>query len=184
MPNNVNSILGNNSIEEQNKRILQQNGMLPGQVNVTTPQQVVQLAEIERELMQEKFYREQIEWRNKTEVYRQAFDRLMQMNVDSFSLTDATFLVENAFLDGKLSYEKYLDAINFKVKQVKQILRREQLDTANNLALNYGIQKLFTQSNYYYDFGKKQLTYIPQYKYDFEDFRGEKDYDVPRKKDR
>jgi hypothetical protein len=164
---NVNPIPASNAIEEKKRHVLQQNEAV---------QQQAQHADIENELMEIERKRKYKEWLAQTIHYRGAYNQLMQMNVDSFSLTDATFLVENAYLDGQLSYEKYLDAINFKVKQVKQILRRQQMDSTSDLALNYGIQKLFSQPNNYYNAKAKQVITVPPFKYDFDDYLGEKDY--------
>jgi hypothetical protein len=55
-------------------------------------------------------------------------------------------------------------------------LKRENLNTKNNTALNYGIMKLYQQNNNYYDKKTKQSYSVKPFRYDFEDFRGEKDY--------
>lgn len=174
LPTNTNPIFAGNTIEEQNRRILQAHNMLPGQTN--TPQQINQLADVERDLMEEKLYREHIEWSNKTAIYRQAFDMLGQMNPDSFSISSAVFIVENAFLDNKFPYKEFLNALKLRADHVKQILKRENLDSKNNIALNYGIQKLYASSNTYYNPATKQTVTVPPFKYDFNDFRGEQDY--------
>lgn len=166
-------LAGQSSIEQQNRQILQQHNMLPGPTNA---RQVQQMAEVERDLMETEFYRKHVEWMNKTQSYKQAFNALAQLNPDSFSLTKAMFLVENAFLDSKLSYEQFQNAIKLRAQHVKQILKRENLNAKNDIALNYGIQKLFSQANAYYNSKTKQTVNIPPFKYDFEDFRGEKDY--------
>lgn len=59
---------------------------------------------------------------------------------------------------------------------VKQILKSENLNAKNNTALNYGIMKLYQQNNSYYDKKTKQSYSVKPFRYDFEDFRGEKDY--------
>jgi hypothetical protein len=135
-----------------------------------------QQAFIQRELMDEKMYRESIEWMNKTKSYRQAFNELAKLNPDSFSLSKAVFIVENAWFDNKFQYEKFKLLLQSRAKVVKQLLKNENLDTHDNMALNYGIQKLYKQTNYYYDNKSKQTITIKPFRYDFEDIRGEKDY--------
>jgi hypothetical protein len=154
--------------EDQNKRIIQQQ-------NLVNPNQVSQQAKIERDLMEDDFYRKHIEWLANTKAYRNAFNDLLHLNPDSFSLTRAEFDVENAYLDDKLSYDKFLDGVKLRASHVKQILKREKLSTKNSLALNYGIQELFQHSNSYYDNKTKKLVTIRQLKYEFEDYKGEKD---------
>lgn len=164
---------GQNSIEQQNRQILQQAGMLPGATNA---QQVKAMAELERDLMEGKFYRDHLEWMEKTKSYRQAFKTLNSFNPDSFSISKAVFTVENAFLGNKYSYENFKNALKERAELVKQILKRENLNTKNNTALNYGIMKLYQQNNEYYSKKTKATYRVKPFRYDFEDFRGEKDY--------
>jgi hypothetical protein len=175
VPSNNNShTLADNSIEEQNRRILQQHNMLPGPQSIS--QQVGQLTEAKLDLSEEELYRGRREGLNKSANYRMAFNMLNGFNVDNFSITNAVFIVENAFLDNKLSYNEFLNALKLRADLVKQILKREKLDSNNNLALNYGIQKLYTQSNAFYNSKTKKTVNIPPFHYDFNDAWGERDY--------
>ena len=163
----------NNSIEEQNRQILQKHNMLP---QATNARQVQQLADIERDLIETNFYRETVEWMNKTKSYREALTNLLKMNPNSFSLTTAEYLVENAFFDNQLPYKQFETNIKNYTQLIKQILKREGLSTKNNTALNYGIQKLFSQHNTFYNNKTKQSVTAPAFKYDLNDYMGEKDY--------
>jgi len=164
---------GQNAIEQQNRQILQNAGMLPGPTNA---RQVQAMADVERDLMEEKFYRDRLEWMNKTKSYQEAFQTLSKFNPDSFSISKAVFTVENAFYGNKFNYDGFEKALKQRAELVKQILKRENLSTKNNTALNYGIMKLYQQPNNYYDKKSKQTFSVKQFGYDFEDFRGEKDY--------
>lgn len=113
----------------------------------------------------------------KGQSYKMAFEKLLRMDPNSFSITKALFLVESAYDEkGKLTYEQFMQSINKGAAIVKQLLKREGLSDKDSLALNYGIQKLFRQTNSYYDSKTKQTYCIAPIKYDFEDYRGEKDY--------
>lgn len=170
----TNSILNNQHfIEQQNQQVLRQHNQL---ANATNSRQVQQLAEIERDLMQEKFYREHREWLNKTAGYRDAYSQLLQLNPDSFSITKAVFIIENAWYGNKYTLEQFRTRLQLEAKIIRQQLKNEKLDVKDNLALNYGIQKRFKQSIYYYDPRKKKTITIKPFGYDFEDFQGEKDY--------
>jgi hypothetical protein len=138
--------------------------------------EAMEKAAIHNDLMGIAFYRERIERLAKTKSYHQSFNALQQLNPDSFSLSKAIFLVENAYLDNQLQYDKFMQGIAAYADFVKQILKREGLSPKDNLALNYGIQKLFSQQNLYTDPKTKQTYLVPPLKYDFDDFRGEKDY--------
>lgn len=174
-PTQPNPILDNNNlIQQQNQKILQQSNMLPGQP--TNADQVKQMADVERDLMETKFYREQMEWLAKSQSYRQAYNYLSQLNPDSFSITKAVFAVENAYMNNKLSYNELTKALKERADLVKQILKRDGLNSKNNLAANYGIQKLFSQQNMFYSAKYHKSILVPSIKYDFDDFMGEKDY--------
>lgn len=172
LPNNPLTQM-NSSIEENNRRMLAQNGMLPG---FTGADLVKQRADVERDMMQEKFYQEYLAWYKKTEVYRNTLSTIESFNPDSFSLTKAVFLVENAYQDNKYSYQDFLNGVVSRAELVKQILKREGLSPKNNLALNYGIQKLYQRYNQFYDKATKRTYDVKPFRYDFDDIRGEKDY--------
>lgn len=135
-----------------------------------------QLAEVKNDIAQEEFYKKYMEWAEKTKSYQQAFKTLSSFNPDSFSISKAVFTVENAFFGNKYNYESFENALKQRAELVKQILKRENLNTKNNTALNYGIMKLYQQNNNYYDKKTKQTYSVKPFRYDFEDFRGEKDY--------
>jgi hypothetical protein len=164
---------GQNIIERQNRLILQNAGMLPGAANA---RQVQAMADAERDLIEEKFYRDHLEWMNKTKSYQEAFQIFSKFNPDSFSISKAVFTVENAFYGNKFKYDVFDNALKQRAELVKQILKRENLSTKNNTALNYGIMKLYQQPNNFYDKKSKQTFSVKPFGYDFEDFRGEKDY--------
>ena len=73
--------------EDQNKRTIQQQ-------NLVNPNQVSQQAKIERDLLEDDFYRKHIDWLNKTKSYREAFNNLQHLNPYSFSLIKTEFAIE------------------------------------------------------------------------------------------
>jgi hypothetical protein len=136
----------------------------------------LKLAETQKELKQEKFYRDYVAHLEETKIYRNSYTQLLNsFNPDSFSIIKATYLVENAFYNNTLPFDRFANAINARASLVKQILKREQIDPTNNTAINYGIQKLFSKPNNYYNAKTKQSTTVQPLKYDFKDFKGEKD---------
>ncbi|PZF71604.1 hypothetical protein [Taibaiella soli] len=100
----------------------------------------------------------------------------MQLNPENFSLADAVFITENAFYNNTISYSQYSNAIHHRVNLVRQILKREKLDTSNQLALKYGIQQLNQRDNSYYYAERNTTMNVPPLKYDFDDFMGDKDW--------
>jgi hypothetical protein len=161
----------NNVITSPDKQIEQYERDLQA---VTQSEQ--QKRNIQSDLRQEEFYKKNIAHLEETRLYQNTFNVFKQLNPDSFSITDAIFLVENAYSDNKLPYDRFVNALKQRAELVQQILKREKINSKNNLALNYGIQKLFSQSNNYYFAKTKQTITVQPVKYDFEDFKGEKDY--------
>ncbi len=108
--------------------------------------------------------------------YRQAFDQIMGMDGDNFSITKAVFLVENVFYDNCLSFAEYIKTIKAKTDLCKQIMKSENLNPDNDLAKNYAIQKLFSGRAKIFDKHTKSWQPVKPFRYDFEDFRAEKDW--------
>ncbi|MBK7882545.1 MAG: hypothetical protein IPJ81_00905 [Chitinophagaceae bacterium] len=160
----------NSTIAEQNSRAMAEaDKMIYNELNKEN-----QAAFIQKELAEAGLYdKQRLE---ATKSYRNSFTQLNALNPDSFSIAKAIYLVENAFYKNQFSYEQFENAIQNRAELVKQILKREHIDPNNNLALNYGIQKLFSQANRYFNPKTKQTIDIPPLQYDFDDYMGEKDY--------
>jgi hypothetical protein len=162
-----------NSIQERNNNIIAEDLR---QYNLKEETEKQQYTSIKNDLMEMPSYRAEMDWRAKATNYINAFNEFNKINPDSFSLSKAIFLVENAYLNNQLKYDKFKDGITVRANFVKQLLKREGLSTKSSVALNYGIQKLFSKKNLYTNPKTKQSYLVPPLKYDFEDFMGEKDY--------
>jgi hypothetical protein len=142
----------------------------------TAAQQVIRDADIEREQMLNSVYSKALEREYAIHPYREALARLLKVNPNDFSLSQAVYEVENAYLDNKLSQEGFNQALRFRVDQVRQVLKAQGLSPKNNLSVNYAIQQLYEHPNVYFD-AKTQLNHtVPPFKYELEDYMGEKDY--------
>jgi Transglutaminase-like superfamily len=167
---NNNPILNsNNPIEQQNQLILQQQN----QIANNRQQQILEAQEDIKNFEKEEEYNK---YMAASQPYINSYAQLSKLNPDSFSITKALYLVENAFENNKFSYEQFANAIKLRADIVKQILKREGINPNNNVALNYGIQKLFSQANNYYNPKTKQTVTVQPFKYDFKDYKGEVDY--------
>ena len=168
-----------NTIEEQNNKLLRELGVFPGRAApllYESSQRAMQQADLERELMEEQFYKAHAEWWIKTKSYRKAYEDLTALNPDSFSLARAQFIVENAYYDNQFEYAAFTRVIDFYAGVVKKILQQEGLRSHSNMALNYGIQKLFQQNNTAFDKAAGKTITVKPFRYDFTDWKGEKEY--------
>lgn len=115
-------------------------------------------------------------YRAASQPYINSYYQLSKLNPDSFSITKAIYLVENAFDNNKFSYQQFENAVKQRANFVKQILKREGINSTNNTALNYGIQKLYSQPNNVINPKTKQLATLQPLKYDFKDYMGKQDH--------
>ena len=107
--------------------------------------------------------------------FSEAYQMLLKMKQGKilYSLKDAVFIVENAYGVKTLSYSEYSKRIKEKVELCKTILKEKKISQANQIGLNYVIQKLFSEKIIRYKDSVK--TIISPYKYDHIDFIGRKD---------
>ncbi len=111
-----------------------------------------------------------------TQSFQKCLKSLLQLNPDSFSITKAVYLSEAPFYNTPPPFEVFENAIKLRAIHVKQILKREGLSINNNSAVNYAIQKLFSQDNIYHDAKTNKDFLVKKISYDFDDFYGEKDW--------
>lgn len=105
----------------------------------------------------------------KDSYYNSAYEEIVKMleGKDSLSFKRAEFLVEWAYLNGEPDYNKYcsdIDSVVFILRNFIRINNLQQYKTAGNFALF----EYFTKPNL--------LNGNKPFKYDFEDFAGEKDF--------
>lgn len=112
--------------------------------------------------------------------YQHALEQLQEMvflNNNAFSITDAIYLTENTYFNQKLSLTWFNNAIKSKVELCKDIMRKEKLDSSNNLSKNYAIQKLFSDNIDHYDIKTKTVKTLTPFTYDFDDYKGDSQWE-------
>ena len=97
----------------------------------------------------------------------------LKLNPDSFSITKAVYLSEAPFYDNPPSFQVFEGAIKQRTNLVKQILKQQGLSIKNGTAINYAIQKLFSQDNIFHDVKTGKDYVAKKISYDFDDFYGE-----------
>lgn len=107
-------------------------------------------------------------------AYYDAFNKLSAMDADHYSLTEANFIVENAFYGNKQDFSQFRSGIEKTANQLLQKMKAEKLDTEDNTAKNIALFKYFSQDTKLKN-GSNVITH-KAYKYDFDDPFGSKDY--------
>lgn len=97
----------------------------------------------------------------------------MQQGKRDFSITEAVYTVENAYLSNKLNKEEFIHAIQLRAELCKQIIKQEKLDPNNDLSKHFAIQKLYQQDHKYNDPNNRKKINVPKLGYDFNDFMGD-----------
>lgn len=107
--------------------------------------------------------------------YTQALNQLLDMvsGKTEYNFARAAFIPENAFFNNQLKFDQYETLIKEKVRLARLIMKREKLDTTQELSKNYAIQKLFTTPiNEKRKDGTLKTT--KPMTYEFEDYLGQK----------
>ena len=107
-------------------------------------------------------------------AYRSAFAEISKMadGQKTFSLSEANFLVENAFYENQAQFVQF----NKTIQQIGQFLtwKMEELnyDQNSNLAKNLILYRFFSDT---LEIKSKNLKHLP-FKYDFDDYMGNEDW--------
>lgn len=107
-----------------------------------------------------------------TEYYRKAFEQLTELNVDSFSVKKATFIIENAYFEEQQDYEEFDKVVKQTGDFIRDKMTELEFDQNSNLAKNYMLFKFFSDT---LEIKSKNLKHLP-FKYDFEDYMGIEDW--------
>jgi len=155
-------------IQLQTQRMIQEN-----ELRVTRQREELRLIENEtRELNNVNYSLPTFSNQKGSEYYRSIFDKMMVLNPENYSIKDLNFQIENAYYESKLDTEEYNKAIkqtgDFLIAKMKEL----KYDLNSNTAKNFMLFEFFTQTLEVKGFKEKHFPL----KYDFEDYRGEKDW--------
>lgn len=105
-----------------------------------------------------------------TQSYYDAYNQLASLNTDNYSISEANFIVENAFYGNKQNYNQFKSGIQKTAKQLLQKMKERKQDTESNTDKNLIIFEYLSKGM---KLGGVQHKAI---KYDFEDYMGTKDW--------
>lgn len=107
-----------------------------------------------------------------SEYYRTVFDKMLLLNPDNYSIKDVNFKIENAYFENKLDQEEFERAIKQTGEFLIAKMKESNYDLNSNTAKNFMLFEFFTQTLQVKGFKEKHFPL----KYDFDDYRGEKDW--------
>ncbi|MGU3374448.1 hypothetical protein [Chryseobacterium sp. M5A1_1a] len=105
-----------------------------------------------------------------TQSYYDAYNQLASLNTGNYTVSEANFIVENAYYGGKQNYNHFKSGIQKTAKQLLQKMKERKEDTESNTDKNLMIFEYFSKDM------KLGGVQHKAYKYDFEDYMGQKDH--------
>ncbi|MBK1895267.1 hypothetical protein [Chryseobacterium paridis] len=105
-----------------------------------------------------------------TQSYYDAYNQLASLNTDNYSVSEANFIVENAYYNNKQNFNQFKSGIQKTAKQLLQKMKERKEDTESNTDKNLMIFEYFSKNM------KLGGVQHKAYKYDFEDYMGQKDH--------
>lgn len=107
-----------------------------------------------------------------TEYYRNLFVKMLNLNTENYSIKDVNFEIENAFFENKKDKAQFDQVIKQSTDYILAKMKESKYDLNSNTAKNYSLFQFFSETIQLKNDTRKHLPF----KYDFEDYIGEKDY--------
>ncbi len=108
--------------------------------------------------------------KEETQPYYDAFNKLSGLDTNNYSVSEANFIVENAYYGGKQNFNQFKSGIQKTAKQLLQKMKERKKDTESNTDKNLMIFEYFSKDM------KVGGVQHKAYKYDFDDYMGQKDH--------
>ncbi|MDT0648152.1 hypothetical protein RM545_15765 [Zunongwangia sp. F260] len=107
-----------------------------------------------------------------TKYYREAYNKLTELDETDFSIEKATFIIENAYFEDQQNYEEFNEVVNQTGDFLREKMNDLGYDKESNLAKNFMLFQFFSDT---LEIKSKDLKHLPL-KYDFDDYMGIKDW--------
>ena len=107
-----------------------------------------------------------------TEYYRNVYDKMLNLNIENYSIKNVNFEIENAYLENKEDKAEFDKIIKQSGEFIIAKMKELNYDTNDNFAKNYMLFQFFSETLQLKSNGIKHLPI----KYDFDDFWGKKDW--------
>ncbi|WON94365.1 hypothetical protein [Sphingobacterium sp. UGAL515B_05] len=131
-----------------------------------------QMALIREEADAKRYNLSSLSEKEGTDSYYRAYDNLLKLDPDGYTLADAVFIVENAYNNNDRNFQSaYQQQIQKATSIIRQDIKNSGIDESDNVAKNLSIFKYFAQ-----DTKQNGKVVHKAVKYDFDDYMGAKDY--------
>ncbi|WP_306353671.1 hypothetical protein [Flavobacterium sp. '19STA2R22 D10 B1'] len=178
LPSYGNTIQINTGYDANNENLKQQrqHEMIRKEVDQNEKNRIENLKELYRDINELKsdinYNLPDLSHLKGTSYYHTVFDKLLQLQEDTYSIKEINFDIENAFYENKLDKEEF----NTVIAQTSQFLLAKMnelgYDVQSNSAKNYMLFQFFSETLALKSTKQKHLAF----KYDFEDYTGKDNY--------
>lgn len=161
----------------ENDRIRRQNEILIAEANRdikrrTEEQNQRKIADKLQKDYNETYYLTSLSDKAGAKAYYSAFDNLSKLNPEDYSISNATFLVENAFYNNDKNFQNtFQNYIQKATKIIQTEIDRKGISDEDNASKNLAVFKYFSK-----DSKQNGKVIHKAIKYDFDDYWGAKDY--------
>lgn len=107
-----------------------------------------------------------------TEFYRGVYDKMLLLNIESYSVKDINFDIENAYFENKLSKDEFDKTIKETAEFIMAKMKEKNFDMNSNTAKNFVLFEFFSQPMEVKGFKQKHFPI----KYDFDDYWGRQNW--------
>lgn len=155
-------------IDQQNQRMVQEDfKRIAKEHELTTKQQEYK----KLQSLEDSYYNlPSLSGKEGTQAYYDAYTQLALLNTDNYKVSQANFIVENAYYGGKQNFNQFKSGIQKTAKQLLQKMEERKEDIENNTDKNLMIFEYFSKNM------KLGGVQHKAYKYDFDDYMGQKDH--------
>lgn len=155
-------------IEQQNLRIIQEDFKKAAQEQKLTNKREEYTSQ---QALEHSFYNlPSLSGKAGTQAYYDAYHQLASLNTDNYSVSEANFIVENAYYNNKQNFNQFKSGIQKTAKQLLQKMKERKQDAESNTDKNLMIFEFLSKGM------KLGGVHHKAIRYDFEDYMGTKDW--------
>jgi hypothetical protein len=160
----------------EQQRIQQQNQQFINETQQRESQRDIQMREVYKDLEKSKsninYNLPSHENQKGTEYYRQVYDKMLNLNIENYSVKDVNFDIENAYFENKQDKAEFDKVIKQSGEFIIAKMKELNYDQNSNSAKNFMLFQFFSQTLQLKGFKQKHFPL----KYDFDDYWGKKDW--------
>jgi hypothetical protein len=160
----------------EQQRIQQQNQQFINETQQRENQRENQMREVYKDLEKSKsninYNLLSHENQKGTEYYRQVYDKMLNLNIENYSVKDVNFDIENAYFENKQDKAEFDKVIKQSGEFIIAKMKELNYDQNSNSAKNFMLFQFFSQTLQLNGFKQKHFPL----KYDFDDYWGKKDW--------